>query len=146
MHTGEITLTGNNIAEIGVHIASRVMDLAPDGGIAVSSTVKDLTVGSPATYGKLGTFHLKGVPGDWDIYEVARTRPSPGDGADSHDAHALRWGEADGSGATRRRAGVSGTTRLRASRAQRNPVARIRAISPHRVGWVRSATPAGQRP
>mgnify|MGYP001826011629 FL=1 len=46
------------------------MDHAPDGGIAVSSTVKDLTVGSPVTYDKLGTFQLKGVPGDWDIYEI----------------------------------------------------------------------------
>lgn len=70
VHTGEISLTGDNIAGIGVHIASRVMDHAPDGRIAVSSTVKDLTVGSPMTYEKLGTFQLKGVPGEWDIYEV----------------------------------------------------------------------------
>lgn len=70
LHTGEITVTGDNIAGIGVHIASRVMDRAPDGKIAVSSTVKDLTVGSPVTYDKLGTFQLKGVPGEWDIYEV----------------------------------------------------------------------------
>lgn len=70
LHTGEITLTGDNIAGIGVHIASRVMDQAPDGKVAVSSTVKDLTVGSPVTYDKLGTFQLKGVPGEWDIYEV----------------------------------------------------------------------------
>ena len=32
--------TGDNIAGIGVHIASRVMDQAPNGGIAVSSTVR----------------------------------------------------------------------------------------------------------
>ena len=70
VHTGEITLTGDNIAGIGVHIASRVMDRAPNGRIAVSSTVKDLTVGSSMTYDKLGTFQLKGVPGEWDIYEV----------------------------------------------------------------------------
>ncbi|MGI9666297.1 MAG: alpha/beta fold hydrolase [Acidimicrobiia bacterium] len=70
IHTGEITLTGDNIAGIGVHIASRVIDRAPDGRIAVSSTVKDLTVGSSITYDLLGTYQLKGVPGDWDIYEV----------------------------------------------------------------------------
>ncbi len=70
VHTGEITMTGNDIAGIGVHIASRVIDHAPDGGIAVSSTVKDLTVGSNLEYEPLGTFTLKGVPGDWSLFRV----------------------------------------------------------------------------
>jgi class 3 adenylate cyclase len=71
IHTGEITMTGDNIAGIGVHIASRVMDHAPDGVVAVSSTVRDLTAGASITYDLLGTFHLKGVPGEWTLYEVA---------------------------------------------------------------------------
>lgn len=70
VHTGEISVTGENIAGIGVHIASRVMDRAPDGAVCVSSTVRDLTVGSPITYDLLGTYRLKGVPGEWAIYEV----------------------------------------------------------------------------
>lgn len=70
LHTGEITLSGGDIAGIGVHIASRVMDHAPDGAIAVSSTVKDLTVGSSIRYEPLGVFDLKGVPGEWNLYEV----------------------------------------------------------------------------
>ena len=71
IHTGEITMTGDNIAGIGVHIASRVMDHAPDGVVAVSSTARDLTAGASITYDLLGTFHLKGVPGEWTLYEVA---------------------------------------------------------------------------
>ena len=47
-----------------------MIDLAPDSGIAVSSTVKDLTVGSAIHYEPMGTFELKGVPGEWDLYEV----------------------------------------------------------------------------
>jgi len=70
IHTGEISQTESDIAGIGVHIASRVLGHAPDGGIAVSSTVRDLTVGSPTTYDPLGSFELKGVPGEWSLFEV----------------------------------------------------------------------------
>ncbi len=70
LHTGEITLHGDDIGGIGVHIASRVVEHAPDGGVAVSSTVKDLTVGSSLRYELMGSFELKGVPGIWDLYEV----------------------------------------------------------------------------
>jgi class 3 adenylate cyclase len=70
LHTGEITLHGDDIGGIGVHIASRVIDHAPDGGVAVSRTVKDLTVGSSTRYEPMGSFELKGVPGVWDLYEV----------------------------------------------------------------------------
>lgn len=70
LHTGEITLKGTDIAGIGVHIASRVMDQAPDGAIAVSSTVKDLTVGSSIRYEPMGSFLLKGVPDEWNLFTV----------------------------------------------------------------------------
>ena len=70
LHTGEIRLYDDDIGGIGVHIASRVIDHAPDGGIAVSRTVKDLTVGSSIQYEPMGTFELKGVPGEWDLYGV----------------------------------------------------------------------------
>jgi class 3 adenylate cyclase len=71
VHTGEITFHDDDIAGIGVHIASRVMSRAPDGRIAASRTVKDLTVGSAIRYKPLGTFQLKGVPGDWELFEVS---------------------------------------------------------------------------
>lgn len=71
VHAGEITVEGDEIGGIGVHIASRVMDRAPDGGLAVSRTVKDLTVGSAIEYRELGEFELKGVPGEWALFEVS---------------------------------------------------------------------------
>lgn len=70
VHTGEISITGDDIAGIAVHIASRVIDRAPDGKIAVSSTVKDLTVGSSHGFESLGEFELKGVPDRWALFEV----------------------------------------------------------------------------
>ncbi len=71
VHTGEITLEGTDIGGIGVHIAARVMDHAPDGAVAVSNTVKALTAGSPIQYQPLGTFHLKGVPDEWSLFSVS---------------------------------------------------------------------------
>ena len=47
------------------------MDQARDGGVAVSSTVKDLTVGSSIAYEPLCTTKLKGVPGTWSLFEVS---------------------------------------------------------------------------
>ena len=70
LHAGEITLHGDDTGGISVHIVSRVVERAPDGGIAVSSTVKDLTVGSSIQYESMGSFELKGVPGVWDLSEV----------------------------------------------------------------------------
>jgi class 3 adenylate cyclase len=71
LHTGEISVAGDDIAGIGVHIASRVIDHAAASHIAVSGTVKDLTVGSSHTFEPLGTFDLKGVPGEWSLFEVS---------------------------------------------------------------------------
>ncbi len=71
LHTGEITVDGTDVGGIGVHIAARVIDHAPDGGVAVSNTVKALTAGSAIRYEPLGTFQLKGVPDEWDLFSVS---------------------------------------------------------------------------
>jgi hypothetical protein len=39
--------------------------------VLVSSTVKDLTVGSDIEFADRGTRELKGVPGEWRLYAVA---------------------------------------------------------------------------
>lgn len=69
-HTGEISEIDGNFAGIGAHIASSVMDRAPDGAACVSSTVRDLTAGSSIAYRLPGRFRLEGVPGEWVIYEA----------------------------------------------------------------------------
>jgi class 3 adenylate cyclase/pimeloyl-ACP methyl ester carboxylesterase len=67
LHTGEIELVGSDIAGIGVNIASRVSSLAGAGEVLVSSTVKDLVVGSRIAFEDRGTHTLKGVPGHWRV-------------------------------------------------------------------------------
>lgn len=69
-HTGEVELMGGDVGGIGVHVASRICDLAGGGQILASRTVHDLTVGSGLHFEPQGTHELKGVPGEWELYEV----------------------------------------------------------------------------
>jgi class 3 adenylate cyclase len=69
IHTGEVELRDDDIAGVGVHIASRVMSQADSGGILVSGTVKDLVVGSGIEFASFGSVQLKGVPGEWPLYQ-----------------------------------------------------------------------------
>ena len=69
-HTGEITVTSDDIGGIGVHVAARVAALAGDSEVWASSTVKDLTAGSGLTFEDAGEHELKGVPDRWHLYRV----------------------------------------------------------------------------
>jgi class 3 adenylate cyclase len=68
LHTGEIELSGDDIS--GIDIASRVMDVNDGGGVAASSTVRDLVVGSGIEFNPIGSRELKGVPGEWNLFEL----------------------------------------------------------------------------
>ena len=70
IHTGEIEVRNGEVGGLGLHIASRVMDQAHEGGVLVSATVKDLVAGSQIEFASRGGFTLKGVPGEWQLYEV----------------------------------------------------------------------------
>lgn len=68
LHTGEIEVIGNDVGGIGVHIGARVLDLADAGEVLVSSTVRDLVVGSGIDLTDRGERELRGVPGTWRVY------------------------------------------------------------------------------
>ncbi len=70
IHTGEVEFRDGEIGGVGVHIAARVMAQAEHGGVLVSSTVKDLVTGSGIGFEACGPFVLKGVPGEWPLYQV----------------------------------------------------------------------------
>jgi class 3 adenylate cyclase len=70
LHTGEIEVRGDDIAGMAVHIASRVSSLAGPDEVLVSSTVKDLVVGSGIGFDDRGNHELRGVPGAWRLYVV----------------------------------------------------------------------------
>lgn len=70
VHTGEVEFRDGEIGGIGVHIAARVMAQATHGGVLVSGTVKDLVVGSGIEFRPAGMASLKGVPGEWALFEL----------------------------------------------------------------------------
>lgn len=72
LHTGECELLPeDDVGGLAVHIGARVSGLAAPGEVLVSSTVRDLIVGSGQTLTDRGEHDLKGVPGPWRIFAVA---------------------------------------------------------------------------
>jgi pimeloyl-ACP methyl ester carboxylesterase/class 3 adenylate cyclase len=70
LHTGECELIGDDIGGMAVNIGARIGALAGADEVVVSSTVKDLVVGSGISFSDRGTRELKGVPGEWRLFAV----------------------------------------------------------------------------
>jgi pimeloyl-ACP methyl ester carboxylesterase len=70
LHTGEVELQGNDVAGMAVHIGARVAALANANEVLVTSTVRDLVLGSGIEFAPRGSHELKGVPGEWLVLEV----------------------------------------------------------------------------
>jgi class 3 adenylate cyclase len=71
LHTGEVEVIGDDLGGIAVHIGARVGAIAGAGEVLVSSTVKDLVVGSGISFEDRGERELRGVPGQWRVWAVA---------------------------------------------------------------------------
>jgi class 3 adenylate cyclase len=71
VHTGEIEMRGDDLAGVAVHIAARISAAAGAGETLVSSTVKDLVIGSGIQFADRGEHELKGVPGSWRLFAVS---------------------------------------------------------------------------
>jgi class 3 adenylate cyclase len=71
LHTGECEVRGDDIGGIGVHIGARVSALAGPNDVLVSSTLRDLVIGSGLEFEERGAHALKGVPGEWRLFAVA---------------------------------------------------------------------------
>ena len=56
---------------MAVNIGARIGALADDGEVLVSSTVRELVVGSGIEFDDRGTHHLKGAPDEWRLFAVA---------------------------------------------------------------------------
>jgi class 3 adenylate cyclase len=70
LHTGELEVMDGDLGGLAVHIAARVMDTAEPSEVLVSSTVKDLVVGSGIEFRDRGPHELRGVPGEWRLFAV----------------------------------------------------------------------------
>ena len=70
LHTGECEIRGDDIGGIAVHIGARVSALAGPSDVLVSSTLRDLVIGSGLEFEGHGAHQLKGVPGEWHLFAV----------------------------------------------------------------------------
>ncbi|MBN8509475.1 MAG: hypothetical protein J0L57_12800 [Burkholderiales bacterium] len=69
-HTGECELLEGRVSGIAVHVGARVSALAAPGTLLATSTVKDLMTGSGVEFHDRGVQVLRGVPGEWRLFEV----------------------------------------------------------------------------
>lgn len=74
LHTGELERMGDNVGGVAVHIGARIGALAGPSDVVVSSTVRDLVVGSGLGFAELGPHQLKGVDGEWRLYRAGPAR------------------------------------------------------------------------
>jgi class 3 adenylate cyclase len=76
LHTGECEVVDGKVTGIAVHTGARVASHAQPGEVLVSSTVKDLVAGSGIAFHDRGSRELKGIPGEWRLFAVARQTAS----------------------------------------------------------------------
>jgi pimeloyl-ACP methyl ester carboxylesterase len=71
IHTGEVELIGEDVGGMAVNIGARIGALAGPGEVLVSSTVRELVVGSGLEFADRGVRTLKGAPGEWRLFAIA---------------------------------------------------------------------------
>ncbi len=71
IHTGEVELRGNDLGGIGLHIAARALAEAGERQVVVTRTVRELATGTDLEFTSLGTVGLRGVPGEWELFEAS---------------------------------------------------------------------------
>ena len=74
IHTGEIVMGEGDVGGIGVHIAARVLAEAGERQLVVTRTVRDLATGDDLSFVPLGNANLRGVPGEWELFEASTTK------------------------------------------------------------------------
>ena len=98
VHTGECEQRGDDLGGLAVHIGARVGAKAGPGEVLVSSTVKELVVGSGIEFEDRGCVQLKGVPDEWRLFAVRGRTERPavmavdgkGEGLPEPDEHLSR--------------------------------------------------------
>lgn len=74
LHTGECELSGERIQGVAVPVAASMMEKAMPGEVLVSSTVKDLVIGSGFEFKDRGGSVLGTVPGEWHLFALVSDR------------------------------------------------------------------------
>ena len=68
IHTGEVETIGEDVGGMAVNIGARIGALAEPNEVLVSSTVRELVVGSGIEFSDRGAHRLKGAPDEWRLF------------------------------------------------------------------------------
>lgn len=69
VHVGEVSRMGDHdLAGLAVHFAQRLSGLARGGTVLASDAARTACAGSGIGFDSGGTFELKGIPGQWEVY------------------------------------------------------------------------------
>jgi class 3 adenylate cyclase len=71
IHCGEVELRAGDVGGIGIHIAARALAEADRGQVVVTQTVRDLATGTDFGFRSLGAVSMRGVPGQWELFEAS---------------------------------------------------------------------------
>jgi class 3 adenylate cyclase len=74
IHVGDVDRRGDDVSGLSVHIAARALAVAEAGQIVVTPSVPPAVTGEAAAFETLGPRTLKGVPGVWELFRLAKTR------------------------------------------------------------------------
>jgi class 3 adenylate cyclase len=72
IHCGEVELRGGDVGGIGIHIAARALTEADPRQVVVTQTVRDLATGTDFGFRSLGAVSMRGVPGQWELFEASK--------------------------------------------------------------------------
>ena len=91
VHTGECERVGDDLIGFAVNAAARITSVAGPGEVVVSTTVKELVVGSGLSFDAIGARELKGLSEPWLLYRYEVDRPGPlvADGYDTDVRNAI---------------------------------------------------------
>jgi class 3 adenylate cyclase len=70
LHLGEAEVLDGKVGGITVNVGARVMGVGNGGEVLVSSTLRDALVGSGFEFADHGLHRLRGIEGEWRLYEV----------------------------------------------------------------------------
>ena len=74
VHAGECEIAGGKPRGVALHVASSIMAAAQPGDVLVSSTVKDLVVGSGLEFAERASREFAGL-GMWSLYAAGPDQP-----------------------------------------------------------------------
>jgi len=76
IHIGECEVLEGKLSGVNVHAAARTMALAGPGEVLVTGSVRDLVRGAGFGFADRGTHELRGIEGEWRLFEVTSIEDS----------------------------------------------------------------------